>query len=289
MKHFWVLFLVTISVFSQTKGIVKDSISGNVVPYVNIGVEGENIATTSEENGTFHLNKTGKGETLIFSAVGFKKKKVALKNATTVLLQPEEYQLEEVFVSNQKNTKELEIGDRKNSVLQAFDNGPKIDAKYFPYNTNYKKNRYIKAIRIRTDSQIDSALVKIKILAVDSDGFPGESMLKKDLLIRVKKGVVNQRISVADLHLVFPKKGIFIVFEKLLIEKNKIEKTIFDANSQQSFTKTSYFPYLLYNLAQTDDAYTYFAGKWHNKNTEQKSNSEKNAVYEPAINLILSN
>jgi len=225
-----ILFLPFI-ISAQTKGIVKDSISGNVVPYVNINVEGENIATTTEENGTFHLNKTGKGQYLIFSAVGFKKKKVALKNAATVLLHPEEYQLEEVFISNQKNTKEIEIGDKKNIVLQAFDNGPKIDAKFFPYNTSYKKNRYIKAIRIRTDSQIDSALVKIKILAVDSVGFPGNSILKKDILVKIKKGVINQRINLSDFHLIFPKTGIFIVFEKLLIERNKVEKTFFDANS----------------------------------------------------------
>ena len=69
-------------------------------------------------------------------------------------------------------TKTIEIGDYKNSIRQAFDNGPKIDAKFFPYLTKYKKTRFIKKITVYTDSQIDSAIVKMRLYSVDENGLP---------------------------------------------------------------------------------------------------------------------
>ena len=61
--------------FSQWKGVVKDSTSGQPIPYVNIWVENENIGTTSELDGTFNINTTS-DKVLVFSALGFAPKKI---------------------------------------------------------------------------------------------------------------------------------------------------------------------------------------------------------------------
>ena len=45
----WMLLFAFQFSFSQLKGVVKDSISGQPIPYVNIWVENENIGTTSEQ------------------------------------------------------------------------------------------------------------------------------------------------------------------------------------------------------------------------------------------------
>lgn len=50
-----ILLFLSISALAQQKGIVKDSISKQPIPYVNISVENENIGTTSEENGAFYF------------------------------------------------------------------------------------------------------------------------------------------------------------------------------------------------------------------------------------------
>ncbi len=52
---FAVLFVTSICSSSQIKGVVKDSISGEPIPFVNIWVENETIGTTSEADGTFFL------------------------------------------------------------------------------------------------------------------------------------------------------------------------------------------------------------------------------------------
>jgi len=41
-------FFITFSLSAQIKGVVKDSLSGEPIPYVNIWVENETIGTTSE-------------------------------------------------------------------------------------------------------------------------------------------------------------------------------------------------------------------------------------------------
>ena len=66
-RLFLALVLVTFSLSAQIKGIVKDSLTGKPIPYVNIWVQNENIGSTSEENGTFFINTTEKRKKLIFS------------------------------------------------------------------------------------------------------------------------------------------------------------------------------------------------------------------------------
>jgi hypothetical protein len=48
-------FFITISLSAQIRGLVKDSISGEPIPFVNIWVENETVGTTSEADGSFFL------------------------------------------------------------------------------------------------------------------------------------------------------------------------------------------------------------------------------------------
>lgn len=109
----WVLLLISQFTFSQIKGVVKDSLTGNPIPYVNIWVEDENSGATSQENGTFDIKTSEKSKNLIFSAIGFETKKYSVLNAGNVVLKPIVYQLDDVVIAKLKNTKLIEIGDSK--------------------------------------------------------------------------------------------------------------------------------------------------------------------------------
>jgi hypothetical protein len=51
-----------------------------------------------------------------------------------------------------------------------------------------------------------------------------------------------------------------------------------------------YFPYVLYNYVERDFIYTFSGGKWNKQTKQDIANpSDKMRVYEPAINLILTN
>lgn len=284
----YILLLASFSISAQVKGVVKDSISGQPIPYVNIAVENENIGATTEENGSFIIN-TKPNKNLIFSALGFKKITVKAANNMEVKLQTEELQLDEVVISKKLETKEIEIGKTKNATYQAFENGPKLDTKFFPYLPSYSKTKYIKKVSLFTDSKIETATVKVHFYAVDANGFPGEELLEKDFIVTVKSGTKKFLINVADFNLRMPKTGIFVGFEKLLIEKNKVEKTTFDANTNTTKTTTTYFPLLLYNHVEREFLYSYSGGKWIKKAKATGKPGEKMMVNEPAITLILTN
>ncbi|HMK06969.1 MAG TPA: carboxypeptidase-like regulatory domain-containing protein [Flavobacterium sp.] len=275
---------------AQIKGIVKDSITGKAIPYVNISVENENLGTTSEENGEFTIHISQKSKQLIFSALGFEKKTISISKVSEVNLKPTAFQLDEVVISKRFGTREKEIGTSENQIYEAFDNGPRIDAKFFPYFPSYKRTKFIKQVVIVTDSKIDDAIFKIHFYSVDSNGFPGDEILDKDFIVSVNKGVKETKFNVTKFNLRMPKQGIFVGFEKLMIAKNKVEKTVSNANTKTIETQTTYFPFVLYNSVKRDFVFAFSGGKWIRKSTQNENDpSEKITVYEPAINLILTN
>ena len=277
-----ILFLKTIWISAQVKGIVVDE-NDKPIPYVNIWVENENIGTTSEEDGRFSIDTNDKNKNLFFSIIGFEKKTVKANQASKVVLQPITNELDEVVIFNKKETKEIQIGIVENTIFQAFDNGPKNDIKFFPYNPKYNKTKYIKQVKIATDSKIEAATLKLHFFAVDENGFPGSELLKKDLIVTIKNGGKSTKIDVSDFNLIMPKKGIFVGFEKLMIENNKLERTSIDRNTNLTVTQKLYYPFVLYNYVQNHVGFTFLSGKWI------RNDDNKTARYEPAISLILTN
>lgn len=289
-RLFSLLIFISCSISAQIKGIVKDSLTGKPIPFVNIWVQNENIGSTTEENGTFFINTIGKDKKLIFSTLGYEKKIIKASDASEVKLKSIAYSLNEVVISKSIGTKSVEIGKTKTEMYQAFDNGPKIDTKFFPYFPSYKKTKYIKQVSIYTDSRIEDASIKIHFYEADSNGFPGEELLEKDFVVRVKKGTRTNRFDVMDFNLKFPKNGLFVGFEKLMIEKNKVEKSITDLNTNITQIQKTYFPFVLYNYVERDFIYTFSGGKWNRKTSQNDGDaSGKMMINEPAINLILTN
>ncbi len=289
-KRLWFLFvLLNFSVSAQIKGVVKDSLTGKSISYANIWVENENIGVSSEENGEFSINTT-KTKNLIFSALGYEKKTIKAAEASDVSLKLKAYQLDEVYIAKRLETKIIEIGKSKTTIYQAFDNGPRIDVKYFPYYLRYKKTRYIKQVTVETDSKINDAAIKIHFYSVDSNGYPGEELLTKDFITTVKKGVNKNRYNISDFNLRMPKTGLFVGFEKLIIEKNKTEVTVTNFNTNVTSVKKIYSPMILYNFEERYFQFTFSGGKWNKETKFTTTNLPiKMTVFEPAINLILTN
>ena len=282
---FLAFFLINFAAFSQIKGKIIDE-NNNPIPYANVWVENEAIGTTSEENGEFSITLKDTNKTLVFSAIGYETIKAKASQVTVIILKSTAYQINEVVIAKRFETKEKEIGATKSVISQAFDNGPRIDVKYFPYYPEYKKTKYIKQIVINTDSKIESAICKIHLYSVSPDGFPSESLLEKDFIATIKQGLKKTRLDVTPFNLRMPKNGIFIGFEKLVIERNKLEKITTDFNNNTTRIQNTYFPLVLYNYLEREVLYTFSGGKW---NKQTAPNSKKIMVYEPAINIILTN
>lgn len=290
-SQLWMLFvLMSFLGFSQTKGVVKDSITGQPIPYVSVWVENETIGTTAEFNGEFVINTTNKNKNLVFSVLGYERKICKASNAQTVLLNPSAVELGEVTIYNKKEKKHVEVGKTSGVIQEAFDNGPRMDAKFFPYDENYKKTKWISKVTIFTDSKVEKSTIKLHLYEVDEQGFPGEELLHKDFIITLKEGIFKHNIDVSRFNLTFPKNGLFVAFEKLIIEKNKLEKIVTDPNTKTTKTKITYSPLVLYNSVEKDYLFSYLGGKWIKKTKEELNEySTSTSVYEPSITLILTN
>lgn len=291
MKKYFLtaLFLLSVVGSAQIKGIVRDSISGQPVPFVMISVEHENSGSSSEEDGTFSIRISEKSRRLVFYALGFEQKTVALAEASAVRLKPSPVQIEEVVVSDRRQTRQLEIGKSANRVSEAFEQAPRIDLKFFPNLPEYQKTKYLKQVCLVTDSKMDEATFKIHLYSVDDNGYPGKELLEKDWVVSVGKGVLKTKFNVAKFNLAMPKSGIFVGFEKLMIDKNKIEKTVIDPNTNRSEIQIKYYPLMLYNRVNRDFVFVFTNGKWVKSNQTPEDPSNQLKIYEPAITLILTN
>ncbi len=286
----FLLYAGTVATSAQINGIVIDNLTKKPIPYVSIWVEQGNNGTTSEENGSFQLSVNEKSKNLIFSALGYEKKIVVISKEMIVELNPISIELQDVLVMKILNTRCLEIGETESPFLQAYENGPRIDIKYFPYEAKYKKTKFIKQVVINTDCRIEEATLKLHFYKTDEAGLPGEEFLDKDFIVTVNKGIRKTIFNVLSFNLRMPKEGIFVGFERLKIEKNKFEKTIVDANTKSEIVQTSFCPFVLYNRVERDFHYIFSEGKWNREiQSSQEVTSAKTMIYEPSINLILTN
>ena len=121
----WIFLIVSQFAFSQIRGVVKDSISGEPIPFVNIWVENETIGTTSEADGTFFL-QASKYKNIVISVLGYERKTLKGTEISEVFLKPTTYDLREVVVLNKKQTKKVEIGNEENAIFNS-ENSPEIN------------------------------------------------------------------------------------------------------------------------------------------------------------------
>jgi hypothetical protein len=291
MKNIYVLlFFFSLTITAQIKGVVKDSITQKPIAFVSIYVKNENISITSEEDGTFQFKAKEIGKQLLFSAIGYENKTVTATSNLIVFLQPKNYELDDVVIDKKAKRRLIEIGKTDNTVAQAFDTGPKIDTKFFPYYSKYDNINLIKQLIFSADCKIDEALVKFHFYKLDSNSFPGEEMLDQNLIVTVNKGVKSYKVDLTKYNLYLPKQGIFVGVEKLNIEKNKLEKVIFNENTQTTILQTIYCPMILYNYIDRPFSFSYSGGNWIKKeNTNPDNFSNLIRVFEPEINLILTN
>ncbi|MGX7667857.1 carboxypeptidase-like regulatory domain-containing protein [Flavobacterium pedocola] len=270
------LFLVSaFTASAQLKGIVKDSLTGKPIPYVSVWLAKGTTGTTSDENGTFSLNLSGDDKKVIVSALGYQRETVTLSAFTEILLQPASFELKEMIISKWKGTKQRVIGETENSICQAFDNAPPIDIKYFPYSEAYRKTKFIKTVSLYTDCRIDDVLLKLHFYAVDANGYPGTELLQQDYIVPIKKGVGKSNFNISDLGLKMPANGIFVGFEKLMLERNR--------------TDTKYFPLVLYNYVAKESQFIFLGGKWERKTQKDNRSNDTGKAFEPALNLTLTN
>lgn len=291
------LLLMNFASFAQISGTVKNAVDHQPIPYVNIWIADENIGTTADEDGKFMLPTPKANHVLIFNALGYENKTVALADLKEVVeLTPKAIELGDVLVSSPTNRKEL-IVDKINfdgsngAVSTGNSTNPNFYAKYFKYDTLYDNCAYLKNIKILTKSGIDKAKFNVRIYSVGIDGNPNEEIVKENIFGFAKKGKDVCVIELGKLNVVFPGGGLFIALEVLAVEANKYEfKFMLDpAKPRLTEKRFSYEPKLgAMKGDQNDETWIYDRGKWSKLSGKMNINNPLRNIV-PSIELTLTN
>jgi len=272
------LFFLTLSLSAQIQGVVKDSISGQPIPYVNIWVENENIGTTSELDGTFNINTTS-DKVLVFSAVGYLTKKARVVGNQGIQLSLEVNHLNDVFVQKRLGKEQIEINTFKSKEVNSYhsaDNKPTIIVTHIKNSSIIEEHPFIQKITFLSNSQLATAKIKLRIYDVAPDGGPGSDYDDEVIIVSVKKGKRKNTIDVSNKNIIVPKQGLFIGFEWIIIEENKytFNYTIDQKGNKRIgdiINKTNkiysdgqdYQPYIGLLKSEESLRWFYSGGKWH--------------------------
>ncbi|NHN25597.1 carboxypeptidase-like regulatory domain-containing protein [Flavobacterium jejuense] len=302
-KRLLTLFLLLITFFlsAQVKGIVKDSLTGKPISFVNIWVENENIGTTSEIDGTFLLD-IKEEKNIIFSAIGFKTKNVKSTAIENVQLVGKVYDLNEVVLTSSKKTKQIKIGNYDASGFR-YRLDFNSNAVFFEATEDVLKHPYLKEIKFHTISDIDKAIIRIRILESNVDKTPGDDIINEEIIVEVKKGSKANKKDFTDLNIKIPENGFYIVFEKLLIEENKYysERTYKDnLGNKYKRKEFSYQPNLAYVPSEENNfCYSPNSTNWKRRSKIElkKPKSYENLLMRkyhnkyliPSLEIIMSN
>jgi hypothetical protein len=281
---------------AQIKGVVKDSLSGEPIPYVNIWVENETIGTTSEENGSFSLD-IKEEKVLVFSALGYESKKSSSKNEI-ILLKPKVFELKEVVISRAIKNKTIKLnGFKKEKISVYYGTGtqPTIIAKKIEPSEQINKHPFLKEINFLSRSHIEKAKIILRFYEVDPEGKPGIDFLDTNIVLEIKKGKKNNRVNLEKYKIRIPEDGLFIAFEWMIIEENKYTYTytLEEEKNKISYKDgISYQPVIGTIPAENQSSWHYAKGKWYKRgkfSNVDKLTAYQNKFGELAIELILTN
>jgi len=284
-----ILLTFTQIVSSQTKSIVIHQETKEIIPYVNIWVENKNIGTSSDSNGKFELDNMSPDDFIIFSAIGFQKRKIKSDSIVEKIeLKPTINSLPEVHIANLEVERKIEFGEFKKSRINSYfacSTFPWIVAKKIDFKNEFEKTPFLKEITLLTNSDIKDSKFKINVYSKSQDGSPGMPLLNKNIIVEADKGKELTKIDLSDYHLLFPKDGLFIAIEWLIVPENKFEYSFKIQDSKRKQTGISYEPAIGSIKNKVNDTWIYTKGKWR----EMQGPPNKNEFQSLAIKVELTN
>ena len=270
-----VLYFISFSSFAQISGTVKDSLTNEALPFVNVWVKGRPIGGTTDDKGSFFIEQCKEYDALVISYLGFEKKEVKAVNGIEIYLKEKIEELEEVVIIPMKGIVELEINSyqkaKKNREFLFSGKGFQYSvARYFSNKEDYKKTPFIKEVSFITNNSLkQNAPIKLNILKADSKGHPTDNYLLKNYIVNSLKGLNEITIDLKSEKLQIPENGFFVVLERIYVDQNRLPNKYYKKN--KNLIEYSYQPTIgLVNENLNDNTWWFFGGTWYSIQELQK-------------------
>ncbi len=206
----------------QVKGVVTDEQTGLPVSYVNIGILNQNTGTLSDMDGSYTLNIPArlKNDTVIFSALGFKTRKLIVGNLSTgreynIKLEIKPISLDTVMITGAKNLKTQRLGwmrgkDGTLPVESSF-GGACTTILLESHGAPFLADKVY--LRILYNSK-DTIRFRLRIYEYDTiTGAPGKDLLDKVVIIKGQKRIGWIHMDLSDYAIEIPVKKFYLGFE----------------------------------------------------------------------------
>lgn len=275
---FLLLFLCSISSYSQVTGIVFDSDSKQPLEYVNVWIKNTMIGATTDKKGVFSIDRVQIGDTILITNLGFQEEEFLAKSFNEIALKQKEIALKEVVIVplKQDNSISIKSYKTKGKIKEYYFNGHYSLARYFPNNGQYIQTPYIKSVSTVTLNNLDNGVtLRLQLIEADQNGFPTQNLLSEAYILQAKSGKEEIKVDLIDELIRVPKNGFFIVIDRLNLEENKYSNKL---------AKNVLQPAIGLVNAKDDIPNTWmlFGGKWIPPNELKKFTSTNKNI---AINL----
>ncbi|MEC4004027.1 hypothetical protein OX283_005125 [Flavobacterium sp. SUN052] len=219
-KLVFFFFLIFNLTYSQVKYSIYDSQTKLPISYANIWKE-KMLYISTDSLGEFVVKDKDLKDNFKITAIGYNDTIIQL-NENNIYIKSSKILLDEVRIIKRKNEKAVKIGKAKRGdtvygVQYDAKNGK--CAKYFlNQNDGITFLNKIKFVALTSDK---NRIVNLVFYSVGINGEPKEILNTENKIIQFKKGNHTIEVDVCDLNIEFPKEGIFVVIQHLLLEQNK--------------------------------------------------------------------
>tara|TARA_R110000868_G_scaffold371395_1_gene634960 strand:+ start:108 stop:998 length:891 start_codon:yes stop_codon:yes gene_type:complete len=212
---------------SKLEGIIKDSITKNNIPFVNVAYEALNVGTMSNNEGYFNLKKIDSLKFIQISSVGYESKRVNIATLSKIIyLRPKIESLEEVVINSKqlKYTKNIKLGLKQTLKIRT---GLPFGYEFSSYIENTAKKRgLIKEVILNLNKAPTYdflATYNVKFYNFDSiKKQPGKLIYNENIFITPENRTYILKIDVEKLRIKLPIEGICIGIEVVNKENYKI-------------------------------------------------------------------
>jgi hypothetical protein len=262
------LGILSLTSQAQQKRIIKDSLTGRPIPYVNIWVENEMIGATSDINGSFQFEKNPFGKKIILSSIGYKRKTIQFdEKLTTIFLIPDVVLLKEIVIGPRTRRTTKTVGDFKKSNVRHFfgcSGYPSMIGKYFPYTELYADTPFLGKIEVLTASDIHNARFNIRLYTMNEAGMPDKFIFNESILGTAKKGTNLTTLDISDKLIEIPRTGVLVAIEFLITDSNKHHYEYTMVNQKEKLEGISYEPAIGTIPSESgENSWQYIRGMWN--------------------------
>lgn len=241
-----------------TKGTVTDSLTGKPVPYASIWLENEDISAMADSLGHYAIRTTNAGKTLVFSATGYKPKKVKLPETVGLALQPIQFQ-ECPFRAPKTQT--VTLGDdyriRHSDLTFGSEGKPWMLARKFAPAAGLGKTPFLDRLMLYTDCHNNNMKLAVRFFEIAKDGGPGNELTNQRVIFRVDRGRENTTVDLSGYNIRVPENGLFVAVSWLIIDQNV--KKWYDKRPMQF---RNYDPGVGAMPADENSTWEYSGGRW---------------------------